>query len=95
MNFTFETVLPTNCLTMQECNTTIFNRAVSECSKAKFEYVWFFIIGFLFSNIGYLILDNRINLSPKLKTNLIIGFKIAGYVLSFIGLLMFIIGGYV
>jgi len=95
MNFTIDTAFMGNCITMQQCNSTIYERAVSECSKVRVEFVWFFIIGFMFSNIGYLILDSRINLNPLTKTYIINGCKISGYVLQCLGLLFFILGGYV
>jgi len=94
MNITYD-FIPKGCISMQECNTTIYARAVKECTASKYEFVWFFVIGFFFSNVGYILLDSRVKLSPRQKTHLIDGFRFAGYILQLIGLGWFILGGYI
>jgi len=54
-----------------------------------YEFVWFFVIGWIFSQMPFLFVN--LKMDAEIKTRIIIGLKISGYVLNLAGILYFLL----
>lgn len=74
-----------DCVSSYDCVNTFENYQMS----INYDFVWFFIIGFIFTQIPYFFMNWKIN--NQLKMGLLSGFKIAGYLLNMAGVLYFLV----
>jgi len=72
--------------------STCLKLCLEQKTAYTYEFVYFFIIGWIFSQLPYLIASIPIkHLNADLRTRLMVGFKVAGYFLNLAGVLYFLL----
>ena len=87
-NSTMFNLLSSNYLTWEECK----NICVEQIIKMNYEFVWLFIIGFIFTELARFIhyIPNK-SINSDLKLRLTKGFKLAGYLLQLTGVFYYLV----
>lgn len=88
MNSTMLNLLSSNYITWEECK----NVCVEQILEIKYEFVWLFIIGFVFTESARFIhyIPNE-SIDSNLKLRLTRGFKLAGYLLQLTGIFYYLV----
>lgn len=89
INITYDLLRNTApCLNQSTCLDICLKQQITY----TYEFVWFFIIGWIFSQMPYIILSiKHKDFTPELKTRLMVGFKLSGYLLNLAGVLYFLL----
>jgi len=89
INITYDLLRNTApCLNQSTC----LDICLKQQTAYTYEFVWFFIIGWIFSQLPYLIASIPIKyIDANLRTRLMVGFKLSGYLLNLAGVLYFIL----
>lgn len=64
---------------------------LSQSKAFHYEFVWLFVIAFIFGQIPYLLIGKFIKIEPEIKTKIMRGFKFASYLLNLAGILWFLL----
>ena len=86
-NFTLNIVPPVKTFLLNQ--STCLELCLQQEKEYYFEFVWFFIIGWIFSQMPYFLINLKID--TEIKTRIIIGLKISGYILNLAGILYFLL----
>jgi len=75
------------CLLAEQC--------LEACKELKiqtsYEFVWLFVVGFMFLEGSSLAYTKKIDLKPELRTAIARGMKITGYLLNMIGIIWLLV----
>jgi len=86
INNTIKCLLP-DCVKLEQCKAI----CLTESKAFTYEFVWLFVIAFIFGQIPYFLMNDYIKIKPEIRTNLMRGFKLASYLLNLAGVLWFLL----
>lgn len=93
MNFTIpilknvtSAICNSGCVTLERCK----EKCLVATMEMRYEFVWFFIVAFIFYELSSVILFSKIELDIKIKSKIAGGLKISSYVLNLMGILYYL-----